>query len=140
MTEPAPTAFADVELLCKDCGKPFVFTAREQQFFVKQGFEHVPTRCANCRTLLREKREAGRQFVSLRCKVTGKIGRLPIEVDDPTDAYTAEAFEAAYAHGGREVDPTQEPDYSDLVEQRRNEQEAARAAAAALAAEEPTEQ
>lgn len=139
MEQTAAPTFSDVELLCKDCGKPFIFTAREQQFFVKQGFEHVPTRCANCRTLLRQKREAGRNFVSLRCKVTGKIGRLPIEADDPNDAYTAEAFEAAFAKEGREVDPAQEPDYSYLVEQQREQREAEQAAAAALVAEEPVE-
>lgn len=119
---------ADVELLCKDCGKPFVFTAKEQQFFVKQGFEHVPTRCASCRTLFRERREAGKQFVSIRCKMTGKIGRLPIEVDDASDAYTAESFEQAFNAQGRLVDPAQEPDYSHLIEERRARDEARRAA------------
>lgn len=130
MDDPSTPTFSDVELLCKDCGKPFIFTAKEQQFFVKQGFEHVPTRCANCRTLLRERREAGRQFVSLRCKVTGKIGRLPIEADDPNDAYTEEAFTAAFAQNGRLVDPAQEPDCTDLIEERRAAMEAAQAAAA----------
>jgi RNase P subunit RPR2 len=137
MSETPVTTFSDVELLCKDCGKPFIFTAKEQQFFVKQGFEHVPTRCANCRTLLREKREAGRQFVSLRCKMTGKIGRLPIETDDPNDAYTAEAFEDVYAQQGREVDPAQEPDYTELIEERRAAQEAERTSEADLDTKNP---
>jgi len=124
MDEATAPTFSDVELLCKDCGKPFIFTAKEQQFFVKQGFEHVPTRCASCRTVLRQKREEGKQFVSLKCKVTGKIGRLPIEADDPNDAYTAEAFEAAFAAQGREVDPATEPDYTHLIEARREAMEA----------------
>lgn len=123
-TQNAPT-FADVSLLCKDCGQPFIFTAKEQQFFVKQGFEHVPTRCANCRTVLREKREAGKSFTSIKCRATGKIGRLPLAVDDPNDCYTAEAFEQAFNEKGRFVDPLMEPDYTDLIEQRRAAEAAA---------------
>lgn len=130
MSETAPpTTFADVTLLCKECGRPFIFTAKEQRFFVQQGFEHVPTRCADCRRLARDKREKGRQFASLKCRITGKIGRLPIEVDDPTDAYTAEAFEELFAQQGRWVDPKQEPDYTPLVEERRQAEEEARARA-----------
>lgn len=41
--------FEDKTLVCKDCGKEFVFTAGEQEFYKKQGFENEPVRCKECR-------------------------------------------------------------------------------------------
>lgn len=35
--------FEDKTLVCRDCGKEFVFTASEQQFFADKGFQNDPT-------------------------------------------------------------------------------------------------
>jgi predicted RNA-binding Zn-ribbon protein involved in translation (DUF1610 family) len=40
---------ADKTLVCKDCGKEFVFTEGEQAFYKEKGFENEPQRCADCR-------------------------------------------------------------------------------------------
>ena len=40
---------ADKTLTCKDCGKEFVFTESEQDFYKEKGFENDPVRCAECR-------------------------------------------------------------------------------------------
>ncbi len=39
----------DKTITCKDCANPFVFTAREQQFFADKGFQNQPQRCRDCR-------------------------------------------------------------------------------------------
>ncbi len=39
----------DKEIVCKDCGKTFVFTVGEQNFYKEKGFEHEPVRCPECR-------------------------------------------------------------------------------------------
>ncbi|MCL2555475.1 MAG: zinc-ribbon domain-containing protein [Firmicutes bacterium] len=39
----------DKELVCKDCGQKFVFTAGEQEFYAQKGFDNEPTRCTDCR-------------------------------------------------------------------------------------------
>jgi hypothetical protein len=39
---------ADRNLTCKDCGKPFVFTERDQQFYAEKLFSD-PKRCVPCR-------------------------------------------------------------------------------------------
>jgi hypothetical protein len=39
----------DKDLICKDCGASFVFTAGEQAFYAEKGFENEPQRCAECR-------------------------------------------------------------------------------------------
>lgn len=39
----------DKTLVCKDCGREFVFTSGEQEFYKEKGFDNEPTRCADCR-------------------------------------------------------------------------------------------
>lgn len=39
----------DKTLVCKDCGKQFVFTVGEQEFFKERGLENEPQRCPDCR-------------------------------------------------------------------------------------------
>lgn len=43
----------DIKIICKDCGKEFIFTAGEQEFYKEKGFSN-PVRCKDCR----EKRKA----------------------------------------------------------------------------------
>ena len=35
----------DKTIVCKDCGKDFVFTVGEQEFFKEKGFDNEPVRC-----------------------------------------------------------------------------------------------
>ena len=41
--------YEDKTLVCKDCGKEFVWTAGEQEFYASRGFENQPQRCKACR-------------------------------------------------------------------------------------------
>ena len=41
--------FEDKTLICKDCGKEFVFTAGEQAFYKEKGLTNEPKRCKECR-------------------------------------------------------------------------------------------
>jgi len=43
------TTYSDINITCKDCGKEFVFTAGEQQFYAEKGFTNAPIRCQECR-------------------------------------------------------------------------------------------
>ena len=36
-------AFQDKTLTCKECGKEFIFTAGEQEFYAEKGFENEPS-------------------------------------------------------------------------------------------------
>lgn len=42
-------SYSDQTLTCRDCGKQFVFTAGEQEFYAQKGFMHDPVRCPECR-------------------------------------------------------------------------------------------
>lgn len=39
----------DETIVCKDCGKEFIFTVGEQEFYKEKGFENKPVRCKACR-------------------------------------------------------------------------------------------
>lgn len=41
--------FKDETIVCKDCGKEFIFTVRDQEFYEQMKFENKPTRCKECR-------------------------------------------------------------------------------------------
>ena len=46
----------DKTIVCKDCGKEFVFTVGEQEFYAEKGFQNEPVRCKECRISRKEKR------------------------------------------------------------------------------------
>ena len=45
----------DKTLICRDCGQNFVFKTSEQEFAASKGYTNEPGRCANCRTIRKEK-------------------------------------------------------------------------------------
>ena len=51
---------SDKTLVCKDCGKDFVFTEGEQAFYKEKGFENDPLRCPECRKARKNQRNARR--------------------------------------------------------------------------------
>ena len=52
--------YEDKTLVCKECGKEFVFTAGEQEFYAERGFQNEPQRCKACR----DARKARPRFLS----------------------------------------------------------------------------
>lgn len=42
-------SFSDETLVCRDCGRQFVFTAGEQEFYASRGLLNKPGRCPECR-------------------------------------------------------------------------------------------
>jgi CxxC-x17-CxxC domain-containing protein len=43
-------SFIDKQLVCRDCGNNFVFTAGEQEFYASKGLQNEPVRCPPCRS------------------------------------------------------------------------------------------
>ena len=54
--------FQDKTLVCKDCGKEFVFTAGEQEFYAEKGFQNEPVRCKDCRSSRKTTRSSDREM------------------------------------------------------------------------------
>lgn len=46
----------DKQLMCKDCGASFVYTAGDQEFYASKGFNE-PKRCKDCRLKKKQQME-----------------------------------------------------------------------------------
>jgi len=46
-------SFVDRTLTCRDCGREFLFTAGEQEFYQTRGLQNEPRRCPECRAARR---------------------------------------------------------------------------------------
>lgn len=82
-TPPAKHKFEDITLYDKDNGEPFIFTAKEQEFFARQGFTHVPAHSPERRKMLREQRFKGKPIFNVTCRKCGKVGKILQEPPDP---------------------------------------------------------
>ena len=83
----APT---DKTLTCRDCGKTFVFTAGEQDFYQSRGLQHEPTRCPECRTAKR--RYGPRVMHQAVCADCGKECEVPFEPTEGRPIYCSECY------------------------------------------------
>ena len=89
--------FEDKTLVCRDCGKEFVFTASEQQFFADKGFQNDPTRCHECRVARRNRENpnrAERQMYEVICDGCGCTNQVPFQPRGDRPVYCRECFEA----------------------------------------------
>jgi CxxC-x17-CxxC domain-containing protein len=55
-------SFSDREVVCVDCGSPFIFSSGEQEFYHEKGFLNEPKHCKQCKA----KRDPGRSGKRLR--------------------------------------------------------------------------
>ena len=88
--------FEDKTLVCRDCGKEFVFTASEQQFFSDKGFQNDPTRCHECRVSRRNRENPGRserQYFEVICDGCGATTQVPFQPKGDRPVYCRECFE-----------------------------------------------
>lgn len=46
----------DIELTCVGCGKSFIYTVKDQEFYEEHGYQ-PPKRCKQCRILRQKERE-----------------------------------------------------------------------------------
>ncbi len=65
--------YRDKTLQCRDCGREFVFTVREQEFYASKGLMNDPSRCPECRAARRSSRTATEG-------ATGQSSRPPREL------------------------------------------------------------
>ncbi|MFA6423376.1 MAG: zinc-ribbon domain containing protein [Patescibacteria group bacterium] len=76
--------FTEKKLICRECGKNFIWTANEQNFFSEKGLKNVPTRCEKCRILYKEKHKfkVSSPIKCKECGVEGEISYLPKNKND----------------------------------------------------------
>jgi len=85
--------FEDKNLICKECGNEFVFTAGEQEFYAEKGFENEPTRCKECRDARKRGGNRERELFETTCAECGGIARLPFRPrEDGRPVYCSDCF------------------------------------------------
>ncbi|WP_196593782.1 zinc-ribbon domain containing protein [Pectinatus sottacetonis] len=88
--------YQDKTLICKECGKEFVFTAGEQAFYAEKGFENEPGRCHECRGVKKRSRGAqtDRKMYDVICAKCGKKTQVPFEPKLNRPIYCRDCFNA----------------------------------------------
>ena len=86
--------YEDKTLICKDCGKEFVFTAGEQEFYAEKGFQNEPQRCKECRTARKNAAKPARELFTAVCAKCGKEAKIPFEPKSDKPVYCSECFAA----------------------------------------------
>ena len=88
--------YEDRTLVCRDCGKEFIFSAGEQEFYAKNDFKNDPVRCPECR---RARKNAARgtqqrELFDAVCASCGKPTKVPFQPRNDKPIYCSECFAA----------------------------------------------
>ena len=97
----------DKNLSCKDCGKEFVFSASEQDFYAQKGFTNEPGRCPECRSVkkaqVRGNRGGGggygrsssqqREMHPATCATCGKSTTVPFKPSGDKPVYCKDCYQ-----------------------------------------------
>lgn len=84
--------YEDKTLICKECGKEFVFTADEQEFYASKGFENEPQRCKACRQNRKNATKPEREMYTAVCAACGKEATVPFKPREDRPVYCSECF------------------------------------------------
>lgn len=89
-------AFQDKTLVCKECGKEFIFSAGEQEFYNEKGFQNEPARCKPCRDARKQRmtgrRRQQRQMYDAICADCGAPTQVPFKPKDGRPIYCNDCF------------------------------------------------
>ena len=84
----------DKTLVCKECGKEFVFTAGEQEFYAEKGFQNEPQRCKACRDKRKNAGRVPKEMFTCVCAYCGKDAKVPFQPSNDRPVYCSECFAA----------------------------------------------
>ena len=89
--------YQDITLKCKDCGKEFVFTAGDQEFYASKGYENQPRRCRDCRNAKKNAAKPQRELFEAVCAECGKPAKIPFQPTNDRPVYCSDCFAARKA-------------------------------------------
>ncbi|MEO0087775.1 MAG: zinc-ribbon domain containing protein [candidate division WOR-3 bacterium] len=84
--------FSDQKLKCRDCGAEFVWTAGEQDFYQKKGFDNPPSRCPACRQAKKQQRFGEKRMYQAVCAQCGKPAQVPFKPTEGRPVYCGDCF------------------------------------------------
>ena len=88
-------SFVDRTLTCRDCGREFLFTAGEQEFYQSRGLQNEPRRCPECRAARRAADGNGRARAmhDVVCSNCGKPTQVPFVPTGARPVYCLDCFQ-----------------------------------------------
>lgn len=88
--------YSDKNLSCKECGRDFLFSASEQEFYAEKGFTNEPGRCPECRAARKANRggygRSERQMYPAVCATCGKDTMVPFQPSGEKPVYCRDCF------------------------------------------------
>jgi len=84
--------YQDKILICMNCGKEFVWTAGEQEFYAERGFANEPKRCKECRDALKKGGKPAREMYDAVCANCGKPCKVPFKPTEGRPVCCSECF------------------------------------------------
>ena len=86
--------YEDKTLVCKECGKEFIFSAGEQEFYAERGFQNEPQRCKECRAARKASARGNREMFTTVCAKCGKEATVPFQPSNDRPVYCSECYAA----------------------------------------------
>lgn len=84
--------YQDKTLVCQECGKEFIWTAGEQEFYAEKGFTNEPRRCPECRAARKNNGKPQREMYDAVCASCGKACKVPFKPTEGRPVYCSECF------------------------------------------------
>ncbi len=96
--------YNDITLRCRDCGRDFVFTTGEQEFYASRGLMNQPSRCPECRASRKATQSdfgggsrggsrGERQMYTAICSSCGREARVPFQPRGDRPVYCSDCFQ-----------------------------------------------
>ena len=105
--------YVDRVIPCINCGKEFIFSGRDQQYYEQKGFKNAPKRCRECRALLKRERQfvpddnGGKtELFKATCADCGGPAYVPFNPTGVKPVYCKDCFVASKI---RAAEPQAEP-------------------------------
>ncbi len=95
--------YQDKSITCADCGKPFTFSAGEQESFASRGYTNEPKRCPECRQARKATLGGGnsgsyqgnsgpREMFAVVCSQCGKDTQVPFQPRGDRPVYCSDCY------------------------------------------------
>jgi len=92
--------FQDKTLTCKECGRDFIFSASEQEFYAEKEFANEPGRCPECRKARKQQQRGGfnrsskpqREMFDATCAACGAETQVPFRPSADRPVYCRDCY------------------------------------------------
>ena len=95
----------DQTLRCRECGRDFLFTVGEQEFYASRGLMNTPSRCPECRAARKSSMSGGavggrREMFTATCSSCGREARVPFQPRGDKPVYCSDCYQQMGGGGG----------------------------------------